>query len=438
MRGIKISWIIGVIALAVLCIGFIQVKWIQNSIVLQKNIFDKSVEQSLSTLSHWILVEADFASLEITNDESDKDYHNDEPGEQLIADGLQSQTRGILTRMEALPVDSLLAISLSEHGIEAHCFFGAFDRYGQPVFLDEASEPYREELVEKGYGVGLGALQFRVFFPNLRHHLLKSQIGAFILSGVMLLIIAIGLAYVMRSAMKSNELVRIRRELMNNLTHELKTPISTIGLASEALGDADLKLDEEQQKYYIAMIRGENKRLGVLVEKVLQESLSDSKSLKLYPVELNIHDIVKDVVRNVAMQVRRKGGKVELLLKASNPIIKADKLHITNVIFNLLDNAIKYSPDGAQIEIHSIGTEDGVELRVKDHGVGIPKEYIGKVFERLFRVPTGNVHDVKGFGLGLSYVKTVIERHRGEISVESEPNKGSTFIVKLKFDSYLT
>ncbi|MGY8916650.1 MAG: sensor histidine kinase, partial [Flavobacteriales bacterium] len=192
------------------------------------------------------------------------------------------------------------------------------------------------------------------------------------------------------------------------------------------------------QKYYIAMIRGENKRLGVLVEKVLQASLSDSKSLKLYPVELNIHDIVKDVVRNVAMQVRRKGGKVELLLKASNPIIKADKLHITNVIFNLLDNAIKYSPDGAQIEIHSIGTEDGVELRVKDHGVGIPKEYIGKVFERLFRVPTGNVHDVKGFGLGLSYVKTVIERHRGQISVESEPNKGSTFIVKLKFDSYLT
>jgi two-component system phosphate regulon sensor histidine kinase PhoR len=183
------------------------------------------------------------------------------------------------------------------------------------------------------------------------------------------------------------------------------------------------------------MIRGENKRLGVLVEKVLQASLSDSKSLKLYPVELNIHDVIKDVVRNVAMQVRKQGGKIELSLKATNPIIRADKIHITNVIFNLLDNAIKYSPDGAQIEIISNQTEDGVELLVKDNGVGIPKEHIGKVFERLFRVPTGNVHDVKGFGLGLSYVKTVIERHGGVIYVESEVDKGSTFVVKLKFDS---
>ena len=168
---------------------------------------------------------------------------------------------------------------------------------------------------------------------------------------------------------------------------------------------------------------------------MLQASLSDSKSLKLYPVELNIHDVIKDVVRNVAMQVRKQGGKIELFLKATNPIIRADKIHLTNVIFNLLDNAIKYSPDGAQIEIISNQTEDGVELLVKDNGVGIPKEYIGKVFERLFRVPTGNVHDVKGFGLGLSYVKTVIERHGGVIYVESEVDKGSTFVVKLKFDS---
>ena len=397
---------------------------------LQKKIFDQSVEQLLNTVSHWILVEADFASLEINHESEDKE-------DQLIVDGLQHQSRAILQRMATLPMDSLFSLSFSEHGIETSVVFGAFDRYGQPAYLDERSEVYRDELVDKGYSVGLGPLQLRVYFPDLGRHLIKSIVGAFVLSGVMLLFIAIGLAYVMRSVIKSKKLVRIRRELMNNLTHELKTPISTIGLASEALGDSDLKLNEEQKNYYISMIRGENKRLGVLVEKVLQASLSDSKSLKLYPVELNIHDVIKDVVRNVAMQVRKQGGKIELSLKAPNPIIRADKIHITNVIFNLLDNAIKYSPDGAQIEIISNQTEDGVELLVKDNGVGIPKEYIGKVFERLFRVPTGNVHDVKGFGLGLSYVKTVIERHGGVIYVESEADKGSTFVVKLKFDSNL-
>ena len=430
MRGINISWLIGTIAVAVLFISLIQVKWLITSLDLQKKIFDQSVEQFLNTVSHWILVEADFASLEIHHESEDKK-------DQLIGDGLQHQSRAILQRMATLPMDSLFSLSLSEHGIETSVVFGAFDRYGQPAYLDERSEVYRDELVDKGYSVGLGPLQLRVYFPDVGRHLIKSIVGAFVLSGVMLLFIAIGLAYVMRSVIKSKKLVRIRRELMNNLTHELKTPISTIGLASEALGDSDLKLNEEQKNYYISMIRGENKRLGVLVEKVLQASLSDSKSLKLYPVELNIHDVIKDVVRNVAMQVRKQGGKIELSLKAPNPIIRADKIHITNVIFNLLDNAIKYSPDGAQIEIISNQTEDGVELLVKDNGVGIPKEHIGKVFERLFRVPTGNVHDVKGFGLGLSYVKTVIERHDGLIYVESEFDKGSTFVVKLKFDSNL-
>lgn len=428
MRGINISWLIGTIAVAVLFISLIQVKWLITSLDLQKKIFDQSVEQLLNTVSHWILVEADFASLEINHESEGKE-------DQLIVDGLQHQSRAILQRMAILPMDSLFSLSLNEHGIETSVVFGAFDRYGQPAYLDERSEVYRDELVDKGYSVGLGPLQLRVYFPDLGRHLIKSIVGAFVLSGVMLLFIAIGLAYVMRSVIKSKKLVRIRRELMNNLTHELKTPISTIGLASEALGDSDLKLNEEQKNYYISMIRGENKRLGVLVEKVLQASLSDSKSLKLYPVELNIHDVIKDVVRNVAMQVRKQGGKIELSLKATNPIIRADKIHITNVIFNLLDNAIKYSPDGAQIEIISNQTEDGVELLVKDNGVGIPKEHIGKVFERLFRVPTGNVHDVKGFGLGLSYVKTVIERHGGVIYVESEVDKGSTFVVKLKFDS---
>ncbi len=430
MGGMKISWLVGIIALAVIGVSFLQVRWLSNALDLRQQVFDQTVEQSLNTISHWILVEAEEETLQL-------DSTSINQGQILIADGMQRKSRSVLLRMESLPMDSLVILALEEYGITADAVYGAFDRYGQPAYLEGDSEIYREELIGEGYGVALGPLQFRVYFPNLKKHLLKSQLGAFVLSGFMLLVITIGFIYVMRSVLKSKELVRIRRDLMNNLTHELKTPISTIGLASEALGDPDLVLDEEQQTYYIGMIRGENKRLGVLVEKVLQASLTDSKSMKLYMQQVNVHDIIKEVVRNVTMQVRRSGGKIDLNIKASNPVIQADNIHLTNVIFNLIDNAIKYSPEGAQIEISSFQTDDGIELRISDNGLGIPKEFLGKVFERLFRVPTGNVHDVKGFGLGLSYVKNVVERHNGTIYVESEPNSGSTFIMKLKFNPNL-
>ena len=183
MRSVKISYVIGAIAVAVLFISTLQARWLNTTLDLQKQIFDMSVEQSLNTVAHWILVDAEFASLEISNNEREENNEKNELGEALITDGLQRQSRGVLMRMEALPMDSLLKLSLSENGIEADAVFGAFDRYGQPAYLDERSEPFRESLIEKGYGVGLGPLQFRIHFPHLRSHLLKSQIGAFILFG---------------------------------------------------------------------------------------------------------------------------------------------------------------------------------------------------------------------------------------------------------------
>ena len=218
---------------------------------------------------------------------------------------------------------------------------------------------------------------------------------------------------------------------MNNLTHELKTPISTIGLASEALGDPDMIKDTDGTKHYIALIKEENKRLAVLVENVLQASLADSGNMQLYMQSLNAHDLIKEVLRNLAIQIRKRGGKVELRLEAPNPIMEADRIHFTNVVFNLIDNALKYSMGNPHLTISTVQATDGLELRFQDNGIGIAKEHLGKVFDRLYRVPTGNVHDVKGFGLGLSYVQTVVERHNGRIHVESELGQGSTFVLFL-------
>ena len=235
----------------------------------------------------------------------------------------------------------------------------------------------------------------------------------------------------MATARWPRDIDRIRRDLMNNLTHELKTPISTIGLASEALGDPDMLKDPDGTKHYIALIKEENKRLAVLVENVLQASLADSGKMQLFLQPVNAHDLIKEVLRNLAIQIRKRGGKVELHLDASNPLIEADRIHFTNVIFNLVDNALKYSSGDPMLTISTVQATDGLELRFQDNGIGIGKEHLGKVFDRLYRVPTGNVHDVKGFGLGLSYVKTVVDRHNGTIRVESELEQGSTFVLLL-------
>jgi two-component system phosphate regulon sensor histidine kinase PhoR len=192
-----------------------------------------------------------------------------------------------------------------------------------------------------------------------------------------------------------------------------------------------MQQDAEGFNYYIGLINEENKRLGMLVENVLQASLAESGKMQLFKQTLNAHDLIREVLKNLAIQVRKHGGKVVYELEAEDPLVHGDKVHLSNVVFNLVDNALKYADGDLLLTISSTQTTEGVELRFSDNGIGIAKEHLGKVFDRLYRVPTGNVHDVKGFGLGLSYVKTVIDRHQGSIRVESEAGRGSTFILWL-------
>ena len=207
-------------------------------------------------------------------------------------------------------------------------------------------------------------------------------------------------------------------------------------MASEAILDPGF--DDEAKKHYLHLIREENKRLGVLVENVLRASLSESGAMRLYVQCLNLHDLIKGVVKNMAMQFHKQGAKVELELNASNPNLVGDKIHLTNILFNVIDNAMKYAKEDPHVVIRTTQTPDGLSLDIQDNGVGIAREHLGKVFERLYRVPTGNVHDVKGFGLGLSYVKNVIERHGGTVNLTSRLGEGTTFTFTLPFESQPT
>ena len=418
MTGRLIPWLVGSMTVAMLVVVSVQVSWLESSAKLRKEVFDQSVEQSLQLVATWLSA-------------GHLDGEDEDPA-LLRTDNLAPMERRIVRRMEVLPMDSLLQLALEEQGIFAWPVYGAFDRYGQPVYLAEEHEQHEEDLLGHGYSVAIGGLDFRLHFPMLGRYLLGQMLGAFALSVAMMLLIAGVFGYTLLAIQRTKRLDQLQRDLVNNLTHELKTPISSIGLASEALSDP--AFDEEARKHYLGLIREENKRLGVLVENVLRASLSESGAMRLYVQPLNLHDLVKGVVKNMAMQFHKQGAKVELALEASNPNVVVDRIHLTNVLFNLIDNAVKYAPEHPQIVIRTSQTTDGVSLEVQDNGMGIAKEHLGKVFERLYRVPTGNVHDVKGFGLGLSYVKNVIERHGGSVHIASRVGEGTTLKLLLPFE----
>jgi two-component system phosphate regulon sensor histidine kinase PhoR len=425
-------WFAGAMVFALVTMSTVQIVWLRSSVKMRQQIFDDNVQHSLNQISEMLTrPSADMLQIDLEGIPETTKNNLLRPPSRLGTSLDDAETR-MLNRVEALRIDSLIPIVLAAHGIEIPVVVSVFDRYGQPVKLLDKDDGFREALETTKYQANIEALNLRIHFPKMNRYLLHELLAQFALTGLMIALLAWGFFSAVTGAARNKRIDRIRRDLMNNLTHELKTPISTIGLASEALKDPDMQKDPESFNYYIGLIHEENKRLGLLVENVLQASLAESGKMQLHMQILNVHELIREVLKNVAIQVRKRGGKVDLELDADSALIFADRTHLSNVVFNLIDNSLKYANGALLLKISSRETTDGVELRFQDNGIGIAKEHLGKVFDRLYRVPTGNVHDVKGFGLGLSYVKTVVDRHRGTINVESELGKGSTFILNLQ------
>ena len=225
----------------------------------------------------------------------------------------------------------------------------------------------------------------------------------------------------------------IKNDFVNNMTHELKTPVSTISLAAQMLKDSDITKSPDVFKHISGVINDETKRLGFLVEKVLQMSLFERQKAALKLKEVDANDLVVNIAHTFTLKVEKYGGSIDIDLQAVESSIYVDEMHITNVLFNLMDNAVKYRRPEIPLELMArTWNENGkLMISIEDNGVGIKKEYVKKVFDRFFRVPTGNVHDVKGFGLGLAYVRKIIEDHNGSIRADSEINVGTKFIITL-------
>lgn len=225
----------------------------------------------------------------------------------------------------------------------------------------------------------------------------------------------------------------MKTDFINNMTHEFKTPIATISLASDSILSPSILENTDKIRRFIGIIKQENARMLGQVEKVLQMAQIEKNDLNLKIGILNIHELIEDAMVNAELKVQAKGGSITPMLDAVNPVIEGDATHIANMINNLLDNAEKYTPENPQIIIQTKSLKKGIEVSIIDNGIGMSKDAQKLIFEKFYRVHTGNLHDVKGFGLGLSYVKAMTEAHGGKVTVQSEPGKGSNFTIFLPY-----
>lgn len=277
---------------------------------------------------------------------------------------------------------------------------------------------------------------FGIRFPNKTTYL-ASQMDIWIFSSFILLIVTVFFSYTLFVILRQKRLSEVQRDFINNMTHELKTPLSTIAVTADLLGNPRVLADQERIQSYTQIIKNENARLQNQIEKVLQSARMDREKLQLNLQSLDVHELMQEVLVSFALKVKQLGGNLHTDLQAQPATIRADKEHLVNILYNLLDNAIKYSPDLPNILVSTQrqnGSRRGLVLSVQDEGLGIKKEYHKKIFDKFFRVSTGNVHNVKGFGLGLDYVKKMVDAHGWKLSLRSEEGQGSCFNIVIPLE----
>lgn len=337
-------------------------------------------------------------------------------------------------RTSLAELDSLIKVELDARKLTARFNLAVSNENGEYVMLAEGFDPkdkssiYSEQLFPYD-PESAKKYELQLHLPSQSFLIIQSMGVMFIASIVLILAMLAIFVATLSVIFRQKRIAEIRNDFVSNMTHELKTPIATISLAAQMLEDKNIPVELKNVDHLSKMVKEESKRLGLLVEKVLQMAIFDRGTFKLKRKQLNLHSIIRKVIDNYALQFQSKDVKVTYELNAEQSEVYADEVHITNIISNLIDNAIKYSKESPAINICTLNKNDGIIVCVKDNGIGISKEYQKRIFDQFYRVPTGNVHSVKGFGLGLSYVKKIVDMHDGSIWVKSEQGVGSTFSV---------
>lgn len=277
---------------------------------------------------------------------------------------------------------------------------------------------------------------FTVVFPNVMAKTIEEPtefISPWIYVTIIVVLVMIFFGYTITVILRQKRLSEVKTDFINNMTHELKTPISTIGLSSEMLMRTDFTNEPEKLQRYASIIFKENKRLENQVERVLNVAKLDKEELTLKKEDVDVHELLTEAKENFDINQLEQGGSIQLELQAGTPVIYADPVHVTNVVYNLLDNAVKYCDKKPVISVKTSNDKKGLQIEISDNGIGMKREDLKMIFDKFYRVPTGNLHNVKGFGLGLYYVKLIIDSHGGKIDVKSKPGEGTTFSVFLPY-----
>ncbi|TAL60672.1 MAG: HAMP domain-containing histidine kinase [Bacteroidetes bacterium] len=341
--------------------------------------------------------------------------------------------KGYNDKVDTFLIDSILKAELLDKCLSAAYDYGIYSKTYN-YFPAGTNAESQKEIINSSYKINLSPdnvfitpQYLSVYFPFERNFILQTMWLMLTGSGILVLVIIFSFYYTVATILKQKKLSDIKNDFINNMTHELKTPISTVSLASEMLGDSSIEKSKDKFDHYVRIIKEENQRLGLLVENILQTAVLDKGQFKLRMQEVDVHEIIDRVISNIRLQVEKREGEIHLEKNAMQNILNADRVHLTNIIYNLADNALKYSEQKPAIKISTEDRNGEIMISVSDNGIGISKENQKKIFDTFYRVPTGNVHNVKGFGLGLSYVKAAVEKHNGHVSVESEVGKGSIF-----------
>lgn len=340
----------------------------------------------------------------------------------------------IYKRISNREINNTLREELERNNIEIDFKYGVYNnglatKLKSGYFTINPERSYRYPLFEDDRGVSQYTLY--IDFPEKSKHILSDISYILLLSLFFIFIIIVAFSSSLYQLVKQKKISEIKTDFINNMTHEFKTPIATINLALDSIKNPKILKNEEKVLRYIKMIRDENKRMHAQVENVLRISRLEKNQIEINKDAIDFHDVIEDAVSHVSLLALDKNGTITTHFSAIQSEVLANQFHMTNVLVNMLENALKYSQDAPKIDIYTESTTKNIVLKVKDEGIGMSKQAQKHVFDKFYREQKGNIHDVKGHGLGLAYVKEIIDNHQGTVFVESEKGKGSTFTVKL-------
>jgi two-component system, OmpR family, phosphate regulon sensor histidine kinase PhoR len=434
--------IILLITASLLGIIFIQVSWIKNMLVVKEEQLYEKVYRSMQSVGNE-LMEQKGTLPNLKNPKFRPTFMI--PSDQLLNELLKPST--IARNYTSYEIEEKLKKAFDENGIKDVRFeFGISSTVGLNSYALKSANlvkvvedtiyntkfVYPLQIPSGSEYENLMPEEIMILvIPDVKNNIFRQLRWLMIGSILFTLIICSAFYVTVRALLRQKKTSEIKNDFINNMTHEFKTPLATISLAVDAMRNEKVLQDREKMGYFSGIIKEENKRMNKQVETILQASLLERQEIQLNKVHMHVHEVINDVLENFHLQLEDRNGKIVLQLNAVADLIEGDDVHFTNLISNLIDNAVKYSKDNLVIKISTINTTKYIQIRIEDNGIGMNKETQKRIFEKFYRAHTGNVHNVKGFGLGLSYVKTMVDAHGGKIKVESAIGKGTTFIVDM-------